>query len=54
MNFKIALILFVFLMTQAAFSGEGEATLSYTTNLKITSQKSFKLKVKEAFVNGQL
>lgn len=54
MNYKIILIFSFLLIAQIAFSGEGEATLTFTTNLKMTSQKSFKLKGKEVYVNGRL
>lgn len=54
MNFKNFIFAGFIFATQLAFSAEGESALTFTTNLKVTTQKSFKLKGKEAFINGQL
>ncbi len=54
MNFKIIIFAIYLFATSLAFSAEGESVLTFTTNLKVTTQKSFRLKGKEAFINGQL
>ena len=54
MNFKIFIFACLLFASPLVFSAEGESLLTFTTNLNVTTQKSFKLKGKKAIINGRL